>query len=139
MTDHELIIGILDAYRNEIRTKSPKSYSIWQKNRSVMPAGVGSLYRLADPFPMVIKKAQGARIWDVDENEYLDCMFGFSTMILGNTPDEVEAAIPHLAADQGPATARPWHLALQGGDARERSLWCEDHTMPLFRSPRIRA
>ena len=93
MTDHELIIGILDAYRNEIRTKSPKSYSIWQKNRSVMPAGVGSLFRLADPFPMVIKKAQGARIWDVDENEYLDCMLGFSTMILGNTPDEVEAAI----------------------------------------------
>jgi hypothetical protein len=37
--------------------KSPKSLSIWQQNRTVMPAGVGSLFRLADPFPMVIKRA----------------------------------------------------------------------------------
>ena len=73
--------------------KSPKSYSIWQQNRTVMPAGVGSLFRLADPFPMVVKRAKGARIWDADDHEYLDYMLGFSTMILGNAPDEVEAAI----------------------------------------------
>jgi glutamate-1-semialdehyde 2,1-aminomutase len=42
---------------------------------------------------MVVKRAKGARVWDVDDNEYLDCMLGFSTMILGNAPDEVEAAI----------------------------------------------
>jgi glutamate-1-semialdehyde 2,1-aminomutase len=58
-----------------------------------MPAGVGSLFRLADPFPMVVKRAKGARIWDADDNEYLDYMLGFSTMILGNAPDEVETAI----------------------------------------------
>ena len=58
-----------------------------------MPAGVGSLFRLADPFPMVVKRAKGARMWDADDNEYLDCMLGFSTMILGNAPEEVEAAL----------------------------------------------
>jgi glutamate-1-semialdehyde aminotransferase len=58
-----------------------------------MPAGVGSLFRLADPFPMVVKRARGARMWDADDNEYLDFMLGFSTMILGNAPDEVEEAI----------------------------------------------
>jgi glutamate-1-semialdehyde 2,1-aminomutase len=73
--------------------KNPKSLAIWQKNRTVMPAGVGSLFRLADPFPMVVKRAKGARLWDADDNEYLDCMLGFSVMILGNAPDEVEAAI----------------------------------------------
>ncbi|HZD57100.1 MAG TPA: aspartate aminotransferase family protein, partial [Anaerolineales bacterium] len=50
-------------------------------------------FRLADPFPMVVKRAKGARIWDADDNEYLDCMLGFSTMILGNAPDEVQEAI----------------------------------------------
>jgi glutamate-1-semialdehyde 2,1-aminomutase len=93
MTHHERITGILNTYRDEIKTKSPKSYSIWQKNRTVMPAGVGSLFRLADPFPMVIKKAKGARVWDADDKEYLDCMLGFSVMILGNAPDGVEQAI----------------------------------------------
>jgi glutamate-1-semialdehyde 2,1-aminomutase len=87
------IANILNKYRGEILARSPKSHSIWQGNRTVMPAGVGSLFRLADPFPMVIKRAKGARIWDADDNEYLDCMLGFSVMILGNAPEEVEAAI----------------------------------------------
>lgn len=91
--DKDSITRLLNAYREDIRVKSPKSLSIWKKNRTVMPAGVGSLFRLADPFPMVIKRAKGARIWDADDNEYLDYMLGFSTMILGNAPEEVETAI----------------------------------------------
>jgi glutamate-1-semialdehyde aminotransferase len=35
---------------------------------------------------MVIKRAKGAKVWDADDNQYLDCMLGFSTMILGNAP-----------------------------------------------------
>jgi glutamate-1-semialdehyde 2,1-aminomutase len=93
MLNNERITALLNAYRGEIMAKSPKSLSIWQANRTVMPAGVGSVFRLADPFPMVVKGARGARIWDADGNEYLDCMLGFSTMILGNTPDEVQEAI----------------------------------------------
>jgi glutamate-1-semialdehyde 2,1-aminomutase len=93
MDDKERIAGILNAYRGEIMAKSPKSLSIWQGNRTVMPAGVGSLFRLADPFPMVVKRAKGTRIWDADDNEYLDYMLGFSTMILGNAPEEVQEAI----------------------------------------------
>ena len=93
MVDKERICKLLNAYRGEIMAKSPKSLSIWQANRTVMPAGVGSLFRLADPFPMVVKRAKGARIWDADDNEYLDFMLGFSTMILGNAPDEVQEAI----------------------------------------------
>lgn len=93
MAEQERIVNLLNAYRDEIRAKSPRSLAIWKKNRTVMPAGVGSLFRLADPFPMVIKRAKGARVWDADDNEYLDFMLGFSTMILGNTPDDVQAAI----------------------------------------------
>ena len=93
MNHNERITDLLNAYRGEIMVKSPKSLSIWQANRTAMPAGVGSLFRLADPFPMVVKRARGARIWDADDNEYLDFMLGFSVMIMGNTPDEVQAAI----------------------------------------------
>jgi glutamate-1-semialdehyde 2,1-aminomutase len=93
MADKERFEGLLNSYRAEIMAKSPKSLAIWQANHAVMPAGVGSVFRLADPFPTVVKRAKGARMWDADDNEYLDCMLGFSTMILGNAPDEVEAAI----------------------------------------------
>ena len=93
MADTDSMMGILNAYRQEIMAKSPKSLSIWQSNRNVMPAGVGSFFRLADPFPMIIKQAEGARVWDADGNEFMDYMLGFSTMILGNTPNEVQEAI----------------------------------------------
>lgn len=93
MDENERITNLLNTYRAEIMAKSPRSLAIWQGNRAVMPAGVGSLFRLADPFPLVVKQAKGARIWDADDNEYLDFMLGFSVMILGNAPDEVEAAI----------------------------------------------
>jgi len=61
MDNKEKFTELLNVYRGEIIAKSPKSYSIWQANRTVMPAGVGSLFRLADPFPMVVKWANGAR------------------------------------------------------------------------------
>ncbi len=93
MPDNEKLNALLNAYRGEIMAKSPKALAIWQRNHSVMPAGVGSIFRLADPFPMIIQRAKGARVWDADGNEYLDCMLGFSTMILGNAPDVVESAI----------------------------------------------
>ncbi len=93
MLNNEKITALLNTYRGEIMAKSPKSLAAWQENRTVMPAGVGSLFRLADPFPMVVKRAKGARIWDADDNEYLDYMLGFSVMILGNAPDEVQEAI----------------------------------------------
>lgn len=93
MIDKEAVEKLLNSYRAEIMVRSQKSLEIWQKNRTVMPAGVGSLFRLADPFPMVIKRAKGARVWDADDNEYLDFQLGFSTMILGNSPDEVIEAI----------------------------------------------
>lgn len=93
MVVKESVASILNTYREQIMTKSPKSLTIWQTNRTVMPAGVGSVFRLADPFPMVVSRAKDARIWDADDNEYLDFMLGFSTMILGNTPEEVQDAI----------------------------------------------
>lgn len=96
MDDKERIENLLNGYRAELRAKCPKSLAIWQRNRSVMPAGVGSLFRLADPFPTVVKRAKGARIWDADDNQYLDYMLGFSTLILGNAPEEVEAAIREM-------------------------------------------
>jgi len=83
MADKDRIEALLNGYRAEIQAKCPKSLAIWQMNRAVMPAGVGSVFRLSDPFPMVVKRAEGARIWDADDNEYLDCMLGFSVMILG--------------------------------------------------------
>ncbi len=87
-----------------------------------MPAGVGSLFRLADPFPMVVKRAEGARVWDADDNEYLDFMLGFSTMLLGQCTgrgagsDQAGAAVWDLTMDNATSTS----MSLPGCSA----TWC---------------
>ncbi|HWM81764.1 MAG TPA: amino acid adenylation domain-containing protein [Pseudolabrys sp.] len=63
--------------------------------------------RLADPrvvsgfrsqwkdlvYPIVTDRSQGARIWDIDGNAYIDLVNGFGPIMLGHRPPFVEAAI----------------------------------------------
>lgn len=78
---------------------------------------------------MIVKRAKGAHIWDADDNEYLDFMLGFSVMILGNAPAEVEAAIIE-------ALPRGTHY----GQCHEHEyafakLFCD--TLPQVRTPHL--
>ena len=68
---------------------------------------------------MVIKRAEGGRVWDADDHEYLDFMLGFSVMLLGHAPAEVQEAI-------GEALSRGTHY----GQCHEREyefarLFCD--------------
>jgi glutamate-1-semialdehyde 2,1-aminomutase len=40
-----------------------------------------------------IKRAKGARIWDIDDNEYIDNRLGYGPAILGYADDRVDAAV----------------------------------------------
>ena len=42
---------------------------------------------------MVMRDAKGSRVWDVDDNEYVDCVGAMGPLILGNAPDIVTQAV----------------------------------------------
>jgi len=44
-------------------------------------------------YPIVAERAKGARIWDVDGNEYVDVCQGFGAFLLGYNHPAIEAAI----------------------------------------------
>ncbi len=44
-------------------------------------------------YPIVGERAQGARFWDIDGNEYIDLTMGFGVLLFGHNPDFVAAAI----------------------------------------------
>ena len=48
--------------------------------------------------PVVLKKGQGARVWDVDGKEYIDCVAGIAVNNLGHCHPKVVAAIQEQAA-----------------------------------------
>ena len=49
-----------------------------------MPGGVPSSFQENDPWPVYIERGEGARVWDVDGNEYVDFHNGFGVMCIGH-------------------------------------------------------
>ena len=44
-------------------------------------------------YPLVVERASGSRIWDVDGNEYVDLTMGFGALLFGHSPSFIEEAI----------------------------------------------
>ena len=58
-----------------------------------MPAGVPSSFQAYEPWPVVVKHAAGARMTDVDDNEYIDYDMGFGALFAGHMNPVVRRAI----------------------------------------------
>jgi len=44
-------------------------------------------------YPLVTKRAEGSRIWDVDDNEYVDLTMGFGALLFGHSPRFITEAL----------------------------------------------
>jgi len=52
------------------------SEQLFESSKILVPGGVHSGFRYRDPHPIYFKRAKGSKVWDVDGNEYLDCLVG---------------------------------------------------------------
>jgi glutamate-1-semialdehyde 2,1-aminomutase len=75
------------------RQKTPLSERLFQRAKEVMPGGISHNLHYFPPRPFFVKKAKGAKIWDVDGNEYVDLWLGNYTNILGHHSEIVVEAI----------------------------------------------
>ncbi|MFQ5846619.1 MAG: aspartate aminotransferase family protein [Candidatus Methylomirabilales bacterium] len=69
------------------------SLHLYQRYDRIVPGGVHSNARMRDPHPLYFRAGSGARVWDVDGNEYLDCIIGYASCILGHADPDVTAAV----------------------------------------------
>ncbi len=68
-----------------------KQQPLYDRSRKVFPLGVTSNFRYwGDDKTLVAKRAQGAYLWDADDNRYIDYRLGFGPAILGHGPKEVD-------------------------------------------------
>lgn len=44
-------------------------------------------------YPIVVKRSSGSRVWDIDDNEYLDMTNGFGANLLGHSPSYITEAV----------------------------------------------
>jgi glutamate-1-semialdehyde 2,1-aminomutase len=86
--------------------RTPKSRLMFERCKKIQPAGVSYKFRLFDPYPFFVKQAKGARLIDVDGNEYTDYWCTHFSMILGHAPSSVQQAINRQAENC-------WHFGLE--------------------------
>src|SRR4051812_2245553 len=65
----------------------------------VLPGTSLGGFQLPKDRTMVIARGQGARLWDVDGNEYIDYVLGSGPMLLGHAHPAVVAAVQQQAAN----------------------------------------
>jgi glutamate-1-semialdehyde 2,1-aminomutase len=79
--------------------KLKKSAKLFEEGKKYIPNASSSLIRVAsyDPCPPFIKKGKGTRIWDEDDNEYLDFNLAYGCLINGHAPEAQVKAIQEQA------------------------------------------
>jgi glutamate-1-semialdehyde 2,1-aminomutase len=78
-----------------------KSRVLQQRAAGLLPGGVDSpvrAFRAVGGDPPFVARAEGAYLWDVDGNRYLDCFGSWGPMILGHAFPPVVEAIQQAAA-----------------------------------------
>jgi glutamate-1-semialdehyde 2,1-aminomutase len=84
------------------RDASPRKVSagLAARARSVLVGGVNSpvrAFKAVGGTPLIIDRAQGSRLWDVDGREYVDYVCSWGALILGHAHREVVGAITDQA------------------------------------------
>jgi glutamate-1-semialdehyde 2,1-aminomutase len=76
----------------------PRSRRLYDRAVRSLPGGNTRTTVFMKPFPIYGARGEGCRVWDVDGNEYIDCINNFTSLIHGHAhPLLVEAAARQLA------------------------------------------
>jgi glutamate-1-semialdehyde 2,1-aminomutase len=87
------IAALTEAEQAKFRERTHASAERFERALKVMPGGVPSSFQQNDPWPTYIERGDGARVWDVDGNEYADFHNGFGVMCIGHANPKVGAAV----------------------------------------------
>lgn len=100
-------------FEEKLKAKTEKSRAIYEEARQVLPGGVAGNGKFMQPYPLYFREAQGAKIVDVDGNEYIDLIMGYGIHILGHSPSPVvEAVREHLQSGTMPGLATELEVQL---------------------------
>ena len=94
-----------------------RNKELFKHSQHFIPGGVNSPVRAFGSVggtPIFFKSAQGSKLWDEDDKEYIDYINSWGPMILGHAHPEVIQAVQEVAKDSlsfGAPTARELEMA----------------------------
>jgi len=90
--------------RKRFENKNPQSFEAFQQAKRIIPGGLEHNLGLLKPYPLTMKTAQKAYIWDIDGNEYVDYLMAGGPIILGHKIPEIDEKVVDYINQYGPST-----------------------------------
>lgn len=121
--------GVIEGFKEEIRRRTPRSGALHEKAKAFLPNGDISSVRGFDPWPFFVKRADGAKVWDIDGNKYLDCCMGYGVLLLGHSPAPNVTAIQEQLESGLIYSGIPMPAELTFGERFIRCVPCAEQIM----------
>jgi glutamate-1-semialdehyde 2,1-aminomutase len=94
----------MQEYLNYYDTKCKRSKELTDKAKVIIPGGVQHNLAFNYPFPIAVEKAEGAYLWDADNNRYIDFLQAGGPTMLGSNYAPVREKVFELLSSCGPVT-----------------------------------
>jgi glutamate-1-semialdehyde 2,1-aminomutase len=94
----------MERYLHHIEVNCAGSKRMTDTAKNLIPGGVQHNLAFNYPFPLVIVKAEGAYLHDIDGNRYIDFLQAGGPTVLGSNYPAVKEKIIRLISDCGPST-----------------------------------
>jgi len=94
----------MDRYIRCFDEKCGRSREIIGEAKQYIPGGVQHNLAFNYPFPLVIDRAEGPYLYDLDGNRFIDFLQAGGPTILGSNPPSVRDQVIHLLNRTGPST-----------------------------------
>jgi glutamate-1-semialdehyde 2,1-aminomutase len=94
----------LEQYLRYYKDRCAQSERMIRDAQRYIPGGVQHNLAFNYPFPLVFTRAEGAYLYDLDGNRYIDFLQGGGPTILGSNPPVVREQVEQLLRTTGPVT-----------------------------------
>jgi len=91
-------------YLTYFDTRCAKSKAATEEAAGLIPGGVQHNLAFNYPFPLSIAKAEGAYLWDVDGNQYIDFLQAGGPTVLGSNYAPLRDKVIEVLHEAGPVT-----------------------------------
>ena len=140
--DFDRIDALIEREEAELEPKRAASIAYRAVADRFVAGGVASSWQDSPPHAIYIDRGQGNRLWDIDQNEYIDFHLGYGAMVVGHAHPKIVEAIQAQAL-LGTHFAQPTkHLDAIGENLAERfdlPLWrfCNSGTEATLEGARL--
>src|SRR5437763_5777055 len=109
------------AVEQQYRAATPRSAQLFERALQSLPGGNTRTTIYMQPYPFYFDHGKSYTIYDIDGNEYIDCINNYTSLILGHCYPTVVAAVQRQAA-RGMSVAAPTELEIELAEELKRRL-----------------